>query len=128
MNMNIKKPLARRASLYFLGILMLALASVSASVHAQAKRKPSLQTARVLITEQGYSRTSIILRRGVPTRITFLRQTDTTCAKEIVITEYGINRALPLNTPIAVTFTPRRSGEFGFTCGMNMHRGKLIVQ
>jgi plastocyanin domain-containing protein len=28
-------------------------------------------------------------------------------------------------TPIE--FTPEKSGEFTFTCGMNMMRGKLIV-
>lgn len=87
-----------------------------------------MQTARVRINETGYSRTSIVLRRGVPTRLTFLRQTDATCAKEIVIPEYGINRELPLNAAVAVTFTPKRSGEFGFTCGMNMMRGKLVVR
>lgn len=93
-----------------------------------AQKKLKLQTAKVLINDQGYSRTSITLRRGVPTRITFLRQTDSTCATEIVISEYGINRPLPLNTPVVVSFTPKRSGEVGFTCGMNMMRGKLIVQ
>jgi plastocyanin domain-containing protein len=90
--------------------------------------KSGVQTARVLITDQGYSRTSIILRRGVPTRITFLRQTDSTCATEVVIPAFGINRNLPLNQAVVISFTPRSRGEFGFTCGMNMMRGKLIVQ
>lgn len=99
-----------------------------ASASAQTHKKPKLQTATVLITESGYSRTSIKLRRGVPTRITFLRQTDATCATEVVVSAYGIRRSLPLNTPTAVSFTPTRSGEFTFTCGMNMMRGKLIVQ
>ena len=103
--------------------------AMSALSHAQAKSaKTKLQTARVVINEQGYSRTSINLRRGVPTRITFLRQTDETCATEIVIPDYGIRRTLPLNVAIAVSFTPKKSGEVGFTCGMNMHRGKLIVR
>ncbi len=102
---------------------------VTIQTHAQAKNsKPKLQTARVVMTDQGYSRTSIVLRRGVPTRITFLRQSDATCATEVVIPEYGINRTLPLNTPVAVSFTPKRSGEFNFTCGMNMMRGKLMVR
>lgn len=103
--------------------------ATSAQSHAQAKSaKPKLQTARVVINEQGYSRTSINIRRGVPTRITFLRQTDETCATEIVIPDYGIRRTLPLNVAVAVSFTPKKSGEAGFTCGMNMHRGKLIVR
>lgn len=109
-------------------LLVLLVLTAFSQTNAQAKNKPKLQTAKVVITEQGYSRTSIKLRRGVRTRITFLRQTDATCAKEVVISAYGIRRTLPLNTPITVSFTPARSGEFNFTCGMNMHRGKLIVQ
>lgn len=107
------------------------LLTATTSTRSQTRTKtvkPKVQTARVTINEYGYSRTSIVLRRGVLTRITFLRQTDSTCAKEIVIPAYGVNRALPLNTAVTVNFTPKRSGEFAFTCGMNMHRGKLIVQ
>ena len=109
-------------------LVLFAMLFASASMYAQARAKPKLQTARVLITEQGYSRTSIILRRGVPTRLTFLRQTEATCAKEILISEYGISRILPLNAPVVISFTPKRSGQVIFTCGMKMHRGKLIVQ
>lgn len=111
----------------YMAVLAFSLA-LFASANAQTHKKPKLQTARVVITENGYSRTSIKLRRGVPTKITFLRQTDATCATEVVISTYGIRRTLPLNTSVAVTFTPTRSGEFNFTCGMNMMRGKLIVQ
>ena len=110
------------------GLLVFVFTAQSYAQKQTSQAKPKAQTAKVLINEQGYSRTSIILRRGVLTRITFLRQTDSTCATELVISEYGITRALPLNTPVVVSFTPKRSGEFGFTCGMNMMRGKLIVQ
>ena len=110
------------------GLLVFMFTAQSYAQKRTSQGKPKVQTAKVLINEQGYSRTSITLRRGVPTRITFLRQTDTTCATEIVISEYGIKRELPLNMPVAVSFTPKRSGEFSFTCGMNMMRGKLIVQ
>jgi plastocyanin domain-containing protein len=111
----------------YIAVLAFCLA-LFAGVNAQTHKKPKLQTARVLITENGYSRTSIKLRRGVPARITFVRQIDATCATEVVISAYGIRRTLPLNTPTAVSFTPTRSGEFNFTCGMNMMRGKLLVQ
>jgi len=100
------------------------------SIAAQAQRKivsPTVQRATVLINEQGYSRSSIKLRRGVPARLTFLRQTENTCATEIVIPAYGINRPLPMNQRVTVSFTPRRVGEFRFTCGMNMMNGKLVV-
>ena len=37
-------------------------------------------------------------------------------------------RELPLNKPVDVEFTPTKTGEFGFACGMNMLKGKLVVQ
>jgi len=35
---------------------------------------------------------------------------------------------LPLNQPVTIALTPRRAGTFDFACGMDMLRGKLIVQ
>jgi plastocyanin domain-containing protein len=90
--------------------------------------KPKAQTARVILTEQGYKPDSIRLRRGIPARVTFVRQAEGTCGTEIVLPEQGIKRALPLNKPVVVTFTPNKSGEFSFTCGMGMLRGKIVVQ
>ncbi|MBO0798055.1 MAG: cupredoxin domain-containing protein [Blastocatellia bacterium] len=90
--------------------------------------KPEAQTARVILTEQGYKPDSIRLQRGIPARITFVRQTESTCGTEIVLPAQGIKRALPLNKPVVVAFTPNKSGEFSFTCGMGMLRGKIVVQ
>ncbi len=90
--------------------------------------KPKAQTARVILTEQGYKPDSIRLRRGIPARITFVRQAERACGTEIVLPAQGIKRALPLNKPVVVAFTPNKSGEFSFTCGMGMLRGKIVVQ
>jgi plastocyanin domain-containing protein len=105
------------------------LLSIALTVTAKPRTvKPKVQRARVEITEQGYKPASIKLRKGIPARVTFLRKTDATCAKEVVISAYGINRNLPLNEAVVVAFTPNKTGEFIFTCGMNMMRGKLIVK
>src|SRR5688572_33310529 len=93
-----------------------------------AAAKPRLQTATVKITERGYEPYVLKFRRGVRTRITFVRTTDATCANEVVFPEFGIQRELPLNQPVVITLTPTKKGEFSFTCGMKMMRGKLIVQ
>ncbi|MGH9961763.1 MAG: cupredoxin domain-containing protein [Pyrinomonadaceae bacterium] len=50
------------------------------------------------------------------------------CVKQIVLPDFGIRRALPLNRSVVVSFTPKKKGEFTFACGMNMMRGQLIVQ
>jgi hypothetical protein len=92
-----------------------------------ASKNPKVQTARVVLTEQGYKPDSIRLRLGIPARITFVRQVEGTCGTEIVLPAQGVKRALPLNKPVVVAFTPAKSGEFIFTCGMGMLRGKIVV-
>ena len=104
----------------FLAILLLATTPTSA--------KPKTQTARVVIGEKGFTPGSLKLRRGVRTRLTFLRTTDATCAKEIVLPDFNIRSALPLNQPVDITCTPKKRGPLTFACGMNMMRGQLIVQ
>jgi plastocyanin domain-containing protein len=101
------------------------------NVRAQrrAKRKlPAVQKLTVALTEKGYEPTNLKLRRGVPAQVTFIRKVSATCGTQIVITDYDIKRALPLNEPVLVEFTPKKSGTFAFTCGMGMLRGSLIVR
>jgi thiol-disulfide isomerase/thioredoxin len=80
------------------------------------------------VTGDGYEPASVTLRRGVPAHLTFIRRVQDSCGTEIVIPGYRINRPLPLNIPVTVSFTPRRSGRFKFTCGMDMFRGTLVVR
>ena len=92
-----------------------------------ATMQKDTQTATVEITDKGFEPSSLKLKAGVPAKVTFVRKTDETCAKEVVIKEYKINRQLPLNEPVTVEFTPRK-GEFTFACGMDMIKGTLIVE
>lgn len=109
-------------------LLLIAFSFTASAQVSQKGAKPKTQSVRVVINEMGYSPGSFRLRRGVPASITFLRTTERTCGTEVVIPAYGINRPLPLDQSVSVSFTPRRSGEFVFTCGMNMMHGKIIVR
>jgi plastocyanin len=86
------------------------------------------QTVRIAVTNKGFEPANINLKPNVPAKVTFIRQTDQTCATSVVIPEYKINRELPLNKPVVVEFTPTKTGEFTFACGMNMLKGKVVVQ
>ena len=112
-------------------ILFLALTlGLTASVQSQGRAKPKtrIQKVTVALTEDGYQPTTFKLRRGIPAQITFIRKVSATCGTQVVIPEYDINRALPLNEPVILEFTPNRSGKFTFSCGMGMLRGSLVVQ
>jgi RND family efflux transporter MFP subunit len=88
----------------------------------------TLQTAKVVVSEQGYEPEKLTLRAGTPARITFVRTTDKTCGTEVVFPALNIKRALPLNEAVVIDFTPGKSGEIAFACGMDMLRGLVVVE
>ena len=54
---------------------------------------------------------------------------DTTeCTSEVVLPAFGVRRKLEPLGETVVEVTPREKGEFEFTCGMNMARGKIRVR
>jgi plastocyanin domain-containing protein len=110
-----------------IAITMMLIVAVTLSSVTFGSSQGGAQTATIEITSKGFAPDSLKLKAGAPAKVTFVRKTDETCAKEVVIKDYGIERKLPLNEPVTVEFTPRK-GEFTFACGMNMIRGKLIVE
>jgi plastocyanin domain-containing protein len=82
---------------------------------------------RIVVSEKGFEPARVTLHAGVPARVTFLRTTDATCATEVSVPSLKIKRALPLNQPVDIEFTPDRTGEIAFACGMGMLSGTLAV-
>jgi plastocyanin domain-containing protein len=86
-----------------------------------------LQEIKVTV-KGGYSPDVIVVRKGVPVRLNFYRDETASCSEQVIFGDFNIARDLPAYKTTAVEFTPDRAGEFTFTCGMNMLRGKLIVE
>jgi hypothetical protein len=104
--------------------------SLPAAAHTASGQAGSsnIQTAKILVTEKGFEPDRVSLRAGLPARLTLVRTTDKTCATEVVFSSLNIKRALPLNEPVAIDFTPARTGDVAFACGMNMLKGVIVVQ
>lgn len=75
----------------------------------------------------GYSPDVIVVRPGKPVRLDFYRDETASCSEQVIFGDFGIARDLPAFKTTAIEFTPMEAGEYTFTCGMNMMRGKLIV-
>ncbi len=75
----------------------------------------------------GYSPDVIVVREGHPVKLDFYRDETASCSEQVIFGDFGIARDLPAFKTTPVEFTPDKTGEFTFTCGMNMMRGKLIV-
>ena len=76
----------------------------------------------------GYTPDRVVVRAGSPVRLNFYRDESNSCSETVVFGDFGVARQLPAHKKTAVEFTPERPGEFTWTCGMSMMRGKLVVQ
>ena len=76
----------------------------------------------------GYSPDVIVVKRGVPVKLEFFRDETSSCSDQVILGDFGIARDLPAFKTTAIEFTPDKTGEFSFTCGMNMLHGKLVVE
>jgi plastocyanin domain-containing protein len=76
----------------------------------------------------GYQPASIVVKAGRPLRLNFTRREASLCGEEVVLPEFGMRAHLPENVSVSVEVTPQKPGEYEFTCGMNMYKGKLIAE
>ena len=76
----------------------------------------------------GYSPDVIVVGLGRPVRLDFYRDEAASCSEHVKFPDFGIIRDLPAYKTTSIEFMPEKAGEFEFTCGMNMMRGKLIVE
>jgi plastocyanin domain-containing protein len=96
--------------------------SVSATVG-----KEGVQELKITV-KGGYSPDVIVVRENVPVRLNFYRDETASCSERVIFSDFGISRELPPFKTTSIEFTPDRTGEFTFMCGMSMMRGKLIVE
>ena len=80
-----------------------------------------------IIVKGGYSPDTIQATVGVPLHITFDRQESGSCTEKVIIPAFRIAADLPANRRTTVVFTPETPGIYEFACGMNMVRGRLII-
>ena len=94
---------------------------------AAAEGEGGVQEINVTV-KGGYSPDVIAVKQGRPVRLNFYRDETASCSEQVIFGDFGIARDLPAFKTTPIEFTPEKPGEFTFTCGMNMMRGKLIVE
>jgi plastocyanin domain-containing protein len=95
---------------------------------AEGTLKDGVRTVEMAVTENGFEPAKVQVSKGEKVRLLVTRKTDATCATEIVIEEQGVNTPLPLGKVVAVEFTPKKSGEIRYACGMGHVNGVLLVR
>lgn len=118
--------------------LLLALALAACSKKSEkadetgkspAAAPPVVASGRVAIsvTEKGFEPTPIQVAKGKPITLVVTRKTDETCATELTLPEYKIDKKLPLDQPVEISFTPEKAGELVYGCAMD-HMVSGVIQ
>ncbi|MCC6931553.1 MAG: cupredoxin domain-containing protein [Gemmatimonadaceae bacterium] len=81
-----------------------------------------------IVVKGGYSPATVRVPRGARVRLVFDRQEESSCSEEVVFPDFGVRRFLPAHEKTVVELTPNKAGSYGFTCGMSMLRGTLVVE
>jgi len=97
-----------------------------AGVHAALT--PSGRQEATIVVKGGYNPDVIVVQHGKPVRLSFLRQETAACSEEVVFPDFGRRAQLPEGELVPVEFVAETPGEYEFSCGMGMLRGKLVVE
>lgn len=81
-----------------------------------------------ILVDGGYSPGTISIQSNKTTRINFLRKDKSGCLEEVILPDFKIKQYLPLNKTVSISITPKKTGEYEISCGMNMFHGKIIVE
>ena len=95
---------------------------------AAASVSPQNGVVEMKVTEDGFEPSQITVKKDVPVTLKVTRVTDSTCATELNVEDYGIHEKLPLNQTVRITFTPKKTGELTYACSMGMITGKIFVE
>src|SRR3972149_4261604 len=83
---------------------------------------------QMVLVKGGYTPDVIVVERGKPVRLTFVRQESASCSEMVLLPAFGKSANLPEGETVPVEFLPKERGEFEFACQMGMIRGRIIVE
>lgn len=83
---------------------------------------------KIDVTSNGFEPSQVSVARGQTVKLAFNRKDDGNCGSEVVFTKLNVKKDLPAGKTTVVEITPTEAGDLAFTCGMDMLKGKLVVQ
>ena len=92
----------------------------------KASIKQGIQEINIVV-DGGYTPDRIEVAVGEPVKLNFYRQDASSCLEQVLLPDFNKALDLTLNQTTSVEIVPERSGEYNFTCGMNMYRGTIIA-
>ena len=116
-----------------IGLAVASFASVGdapqASSLAVAQVDGNVQEVYIRALDTGlYDKQEVVVKKGVQVRLHFSADVNSGCGKQFFVPDFGVRLLSVRGEEKTAVFTPARAGVFAYRCGMNMFRGKMVVE
>jgi hypothetical protein len=84
---------------------------------------------RITVSKDGFSPSEVSFASGEYRRLAFLRTDSENCADEVIFKDLKVLTKLPVGEVVFVDLPADSKGKtYSFACGMNMFKGKIVIQ
>ena len=83
---------------------------------------------QMVLVKGGYTPDVIVVERGKPVRLNFVRQESASCSEMVLLPTFNKSARLPEGQTVPVEFLPIEPGEYELACQMGMFRGNVVVE
>lgn len=94
----------------------------------RAALTPSGRQEATIVVKGAYTPDVIVVEHGKQVRLNFLRRETAACSEEVYFPDFGRRAQLPEGELVPIDFVPERPGEYEFSCGMGMLRGRIVAE
>ena len=82
-----------------------------------------------ITVDGGYKPSEVKVKVAEPAKLVFNRISDKGCLDQLNIPALNVKQQdLPLNEPQEFELDTSKAGEIDFACGMNMFKGKVVIE
>jgi plastocyanin len=101
--------------------------ATAASIEADVT-KETAPKVKIEVTQTGYSPNVIRVKKGVPVELDVHNPLENSCLSTLNMPDFNMNNVNLKVGTTTLSFTPSNTGEYTFSCGMDMFKGKIIVE
>lgn len=83
---------------------------------------------RITVSKEGFIPNEIKITKNSYSKLAFIRLDAENCAEEVVFKSLNITKKLPLGEVVLIDLPKDFSGELNYACGMDMFKGKVIIE
>ena len=83
---------------------------------------------KIVVSKDGFTPEEVTFQKGQPLKLAFFRVDEENCAGEVFFKSLNIKKTLPVGEVVLIDVPTNKTGEINFTCGMNMYKGKIVIE